>query len=300
MIRPALIALIILFTSALVSCGEIEDLIEDSTARTITLDRTLHNTTSERDYRQVTIAHDVVLTNGQTYNGGSVSMADLADAIDVSQLGLGKVLFFLSGDIRNRGDRQAALTLLLKPQTAGAQISKIGTLTLPARVEYDLDEPDDLASAAAGIHRNLRDVFYTLDANYVVNPLLRVEGGDANGVQIKSLRLAATPVYWRSELIDPGSASEYEKYVEHVHGANLTGTVTNLGTGLAELRIYVSDPNAPDSATDIVAQTFLKPGETIAGENILVVGGGEIIENAFEDLIGGYDVRYDFVVVSAK
>lgn len=279
-------------------CGTIEDMIEGATARTIQVEQSIHNTTSERGAKSATVVEDLLLTNGQSRNLGPVSVSELADAIDVATLQIGATRFWMELDMRNRGNTAASVTLTL---VSGGDGEVIDVLTLPlsAGQNASVGAPTELTAASEAMHKRLLAVFDGVGEQYLVTPIVTVQGGDANGVYIDRVELCALPTYLRSELLSPDELSAYSRHIEGVHDAKLSGTMTNEGAAVAEVRFYLSGLEGLDPASDLIAQAYLSPGETIEGADLLLDGGEGRIEQAMEDVIDGDEKIYDFTIVSA-
>ncbi|HPM76466.1 MAG TPA: hypothetical protein PK961_05190 [bacterium] len=288
-----------LFALMLVGCGEIEEMIEGATERTITAYQTVHNTTSERSPRSVAIAEDIIMTSGQTRPLGTVSLEEMTDPLEVSRLGIGTVFFYLRLAVHNRGNSAARLELSIAPNGANQTATVVAIFNLAAGQTLIVDEPSATQFGAA-LHRNLTTVYDQLDDNLVIAPSLRVTGGDSSGIEIAQIKVAATPTYWRSENYQSGKYEGYKDNIDGIHDASLTGQMTNLGAGAAEVRIYVSVGDVIDSENDLIAHAVLQPGETIQGEDMLLEGGGERIKQTFKDAIDGDLARYDLSIVSAE
>lgn len=290
---------IFLFTLMMAGCGEIEDMIEGATARTITAHQTVHNTTSERSPRSVAIADDIVMTNGQTRSLGAISLDEMTDPLEVSRMGIGSVFFYLRLAVRNRGNSAARLELSIAPNGTNQTAIVVAIYNLSAGQTLIVDEPLTTKFGAT-LHRNLKMIYDQLDDNLVIAPSLRVTGGDSSGVEIAQIKVAATPTYWRSEDYQSGKYEGYKDNIDGIHDAKLTGQMTNLSDGAAEVRIYVSVGDAIDLENDLIAQYVLQPGETVQGEDMLLEGGGERIKQTFKDAIDGDMARYDLSIVSAE
>lgn len=295
--------LIFILTALMVAgCGAIEDMIQDATARTFTVSRTIHDSTSDRSFKSVLVIDELTVRSGGYKAGGAVSLEELADRIDVSRLGLADVDFFLRGSLENRSSQMAFVTVAAVPNGQLDQVVELGTLTLGPRQLLRLEGPNDAGAAAAQINANLADLLGQLDDTYQVNVVIDVNSAGAEGVLVHQLRIAGQPVYLRSREIDADGVDDHGGKLTGIHGATLTGTVTNAGNGPAEIYVYLALENEGGSDLEpryvLVAETLLDPGATAAGEDMMIEEAGANIESAFKRLIDGQTVAYAFVAVS--
>jgi hypothetical protein len=292
---------ILLSIFLLAGCGSIEDMIEDATRQEITISRTVHDSTSERNVPSATVVEAVSLYNADSIAIGPVSIDPIADPIEISRLGLGNVKFYVRGDLRNQGNSPAVVTFKVIPNNApGVAPVTIGTITVPAKSRLDLDLPGDMDQDAETIHATLQGVVHQLDDAYLVNPIIEVAGGGGDRIDVDAIRIAAVPTYWREGVLSPGGIGSFAKDVEDVNAGALMGDVTNKGTFFAEVSVFLTSEDADATETELLAHAMLAPGEKIAGFDMLVDDGKAMIEDAFWQMVNGKKVNFDFVVVSEQ
>jgi len=244
---------------------------------------------------------DVAVALGDRVAAGAVDISKLSERIDVYRLGLGEVRFFVKGYMRNHSDSPAFVTLSAVPNnSADGQPEMIGTVTLQAGEALELTNPSDMDQGSETIHENLAAVFGALGEGYVINPIVEVQGANQGEVIVDWIQLSALPAYWRTGILSPGGLTSYEKNVKRIYQAMLEGSVKNRGDQLAEVTVYISPKGATDMEESIIAHAFLEPDEKLQGYEMLVEGGATRIKEAFEKMVSGEDMHFDFVVVSEQ
>jgi hypothetical protein len=173
---------------------------------------------------------------------------------------------------------------------------EIGTVTLRALEDYELENPGDMDQPAQKVHERLTELYLSLDERYLVNPVIYAEGAAEAGVHVSWLKLAAVPVLWRSEALETSGLSGYKKNIREIRDASLEGSITNEGTDLAEVRLYLG--TNPDDIGELVAQGFVEPGKTRYGFDLLVNGGEHTIKHAIKAMIAGDGGRSDLIVIT--
>ncbi len=301
MSRHIWIALLIMGLLVVSGCTDIEDMIEEATKQEITVSRTIHNDTSLRNFKSATVMEAVSVNVGSSLAAGAVGISTLAERIEVSRLGLGEVRFFIKGHFRNQSEHSALVTISAIPNgDPGGQPVVIGTVSLSAGETFQLENPNDMDQGSETIHENLSAVFCNLDEAYLVNPIVEVQGAASGKVAIDWIKFSALPTYWRVGDLSPGSLVSYKKNVKRVYKATLEGAVINNGDQLAEVRVYISQGKEIDPEDDLIAHAFLEAGEKIQGFEMLLDGGATKIKDAFENMVEGTAMTYDFVVVSKQ
>jgi len=292
----------LLFATTMLGCGDIEDMIEKATERTISIERTILDSTSERSVKSVTVVESIKVQHNDTYEVGMISIDDLAERIEVSRLGLGEVRYFVRGHIYNLSNEPALLRLTVIPNSEAGELSpvEIGSITLAPQEELYLEQMGEMDQSGETIHQRLQSVFHNLDERYLIDPIIQVEGDMEKGVHVSWLKLSALPVLWRTEAVPAGPLSSYKKNFRNVYDATLAGSITNKGTNLAEVSIYLGIGEEVDPEADLIAHAFLAPGETLHGFELLVEGGAARIRDSIEAMIEGETVHRDFVVVSTE
>jgi hypothetical protein len=284
---------------ALTGCNSIEDMIQEATQQTISISRTISNSTSERDIQSVTVAQGVMVAGGQAIPAGVASVDKLAERIEVTRLGLAEVRFFVRAYVVNNSKLAAFVTLYAIPNAEGTgEPMPIGSIALAPFEKREIMNPGDMDQGADTIHENLKAIFLSLQDDYELNPIIQVQGSNSQGVTADYVQLSAQPVLWDSELMSPGSLPSFKKNVKRVYDAKLEGSITNYGENVAEVKIYLTTDPEADLEDNLLAEAFMAPGETLAGFEIEVEGGGDKIKNAFEAMIGGQKLSQDFVVLS--
>ncbi|MDP8223393.1 MAG: hypothetical protein P9L99_08545 [Candidatus Lernaella stagnicola] len=294
--KNSILILLAAFSLLLSACGAIEDLIEDSTRRTISISRTIHDDAAERDVKSVAVAQGLVIPPGGFRAAGPVSVDRLSDSIEVSRLGIGETRFFLRGVLRNESAQTTVVTLGAVPNGDPAQAINIGTITLAPYENLRLESAADLPGAGEIIHQNLTDLFSVLTDEYLLEAVV-YQSGNAPLI-VENLKFAALPVYWKTKSFEDDGIKSYKKHLDGIHDAMLKGSVTNKGDSTAEVRVYMYGSEEFDAEKSLIAQAYLAPGETISGYDMTRDGGESEIESVFKDLIDGDEVFYDFVVVS--
>ncbi|NLH50212.1 MAG: hypothetical protein GX444_16655 [Myxococcales bacterium] len=291
--------LILIAFLGLTGCNSIEDMIQEATQQTVSVSRTISNTTSERDIQSVTVVEGVNVAGGQAIPAGVAKVEKLADRIEVTRLGMAEVRFFVKAYVENNSKLAAFVTLYAIPNAEGiGEPMPIGNITLAPFEKREVVNPGDMDEGADTIHENLKAIFLALGDDYELSPIIQVQGSNSQGVTADFVQLSAQPVLWDSDLMSPGSLPSFKKNVKRVYDAKLEGSITNYGANVAEVKIYLTiDPEAPLEDT-LLARAFLAPGETLAGYEIEVEGGGHMIKNAFESMIEGQKLVQDFVVLS--
>jgi len=281
-------------------CGDIQEAIEDYTSRTISISHTIYDQTAERSGRSQEMVEQAVVRAGTPQSPGLIDLSEMLDPIAVSQMEMGEVWFYFKADVYNQGGVAADLKLILIPNSLDDSPITVGTIALAPYERLSIERPADFGAAAATVNQRIKEAVALLDEELNLLPVLVLQGGNAQGVLVEDLVLAASPVYWRSKELGNTSLSSYEEYFDGVHDTKLTGTVTNLSDYPAEIRIYLAVEDDEDLADNLVAEYILEAGETIAGEDMLVDDAKNQMEEAIEDAIKGKMVNVDFVIVSAQ
>ncbi|HPQ70702.1 MAG TPA: hypothetical protein PKW95_16375 [bacterium] len=294
--RFVFLSLIIMGALLISGCGEIEEMIEEATERTVTIERTVLDNTKERDVKSVVVAESLELRYG-TQPAGAVNVEKLADRIEVSRLGLNDVRFYLEGQLRNKNSNPALVRISIIPNNSGEPI-QIGSVTLAGKEELYLHSLEDMDQSYETIHERLKSALHQLDTRYLINPVVQVEGDTDNGVAIYWLKLGAMPVYWMNEVMPSRSLSSYKDNLREIQDATLAGSITNHGEGYALVRLFLGTNEEVDPENDLIAEAMLAPGETRTGLEILVDGGAKKIKSAIKALINGNGLNRNFVIVS--
>jgi len=297
-----LVAFIVVGGLLLTGCGDMKDMLEKATQRTTTVEYGILDSQSDSDVKSVLVAEGVNLASGDTQAVGEVNIDSLSERIEVSRLGLGDVTFFITGRLRNEGHVPAFITLAVIPAdgTVNPQPVEIGTVTLDALEDLTLTKPGDMDQSFDSIHQKLKAVFDSLDARYLINPVLNVQGSSEDGVVVQWLKVAALPMIWTSQKIPAGVLSSYKDNLRNIYDATLKGSITNHGDDVAEVRLYLGDDKIVDPEADLVALAYVAPGETMQGFDMLVEGGAAKIKDTFESLADGKAMTRDFIVVSTQ
>jgi hypothetical protein len=290
---PVLFAALLLLVSG---CGAIDDMIQDATRRTISISSTIHDSTTDRDVKSAVVMKNISVTGGNVQLVAPVSVEGLSERIDVARLGLADVQFFLRGQIRNETGQTAIVTIGAAPEGKPDDAITLATVTLGPWRGLVLDTPADLGSAADAVDAALAAVLFKLDDTYSVFTAVKVDGTGAS-VTVDSLKLAALPVYWKTDALEESSLESYKKHIEDIKDVTLAGTVTNRGAGFAQVNIFLTEEEDPLTTT-LVATATLAPGETIAGYDMMIDEAGGLIEDAFWGVVDGKRFDVDFVILS--
>jgi hypothetical protein len=286
-------------TVLLAGCGDLQNLIEGATRRTVTIHQSISDSTKERGNDYATLMNDQSIAAGQARTAGRISLDDLAEQIDVASRGLGNVRFFISGRFRNFGGGAATVTIYLAPNPESGQAPApqlICSFGLAPGQTRKLASPEDLNPGADEIDARLKAVLATLDDSLLVLPVVQAQG---SGVAVDFLQIATLPFYWSGDEMDPSQYDQYADSVKEIGDGEIKGSVSNLGGDVAEVSLYAtdkSDPDAPEST--LVGYALLSPGQTAEGSEMLVEGGDEEIKNAFKALLDGRVMAYDYIITS--
>ncbi len=289
-----------LFLIVLAGCGSIENMIEKATEREVTFYNTILDSEKDGDVKAVLVAHNLDARLGHIAATGEKEVSDLTDQIEVARLGIGEVCFYVKGRLINQGHLAATVRLFVAPGASADNLPavEIGSVTLRGIEDYTLEKPGDMDQDAADVHERLSEVFFSLDDRYLVNPVIVAQGNGEDGVYIEHLELAAVPVLWRTRALETSALSGYSENIRELKEATLEGSITNNGTDLAEVRLYLSR-NA-DEVGELVAQGYVQPGQTLHGYELLAEGGEGQIKKAMKSMIEGDGVRSDFIVVTSN
>jgi hypothetical protein len=291
----------VLVIAVLAGCDQIEDWIEGYTEYTVAVSRTISDSTKERDVQGVVVAEDILVNSGNYRAAGPVSVEPLAEPIAVGQIGLGEVRYFMRGRFHNQSSQLARIHLYLVPNAgSGEDPVEIGSVTVNPHTEFTLNGPAGMDQDPETTHERLAGVFWMLDEQYLVNPVIFVQGANSAGVVVDRLELAASPMYWKTEEFDTASIQEYKDTVQRVKSATLEGTVRNYGDSPAKVVIYLTKGDEFDPDKDRIATAIIPGGVEVEGYQMLLEGAEERIRVAFEEMIDGANYGYDYVVLSER
>lgn len=295
-----ILVLSVLFLAAawLSGCSAIEDMINDQTARTLDLSQQIQNKTAERSPHHATIVENLTIMSGQTITAPAVSAADLDEAIGVASGDLADTFFFLAARVRNLGSTAAKVDVALIPNDASGTAVYIAPIYVGANQTLDIDLQDPFITGADVINDRIVQVVSQLDENYLLVPVVALQGGSGAGVVVDQLKITALPTYLRHEDLSETSIGDYSNHIDRIYDTKLLGSITNLGAASAQIRMLLTEGEGDDAVSTLVAEAVLDPGQTITAEEMLVEGGNELIEKGLEAVVDGDTVFYDYAMVS--
>jgi len=292
--------LIALFALAAAGCGDVAELMDGEVEKTLTVERLLHDGSSERDVRHSLVVEAIRVSGGQTAAAPVAAIDNLAEEIDVAIAGEGEVQFFVQGHLRNRGEEPIRVVVAAQAHPAvDQQPLTIGSITLAAGETRELVGPNEMDQSAEEVNANFQELFLSLEAGYEITPFVTVEGDSQDDLMVDWIFFATTPVYRHTEqLFEDSEIRKYRKNIRSLDSVKLKGQVANLGEGRAVVRLYVSNTIDPDPEEDLVAEAVLEPGQTLDGASLLVAGGLNRIAARLDDLLSGGEAFYTLVAVS--
>lgn len=292
--------LVALFALAAAGCEDVSELMDGEVEKTLTVERLLHDGSSERDVRHALVVQAIKVQGGQTATAPVTSVEALAEEIEVAIAEEGEVRFFVQGHLRNRGEEPIRVFVAAQAASVTDQAPlPIGSLTLAAGESKELVGLNDLDQSADEVDANLRELFLSLDDGYEITPVVTVEGDSRDALMIDWIFFATTPVYRHTEqLFEDSEVQKYRENIRSLDSVSLKGEVANLGEDPAVVRLYVSKAVDPDAAEDLVAEAVIEPGQALGGSSLLVAGGLDRIAARLDNLLDGGQAFYTLVVVS--